>query len=165
LIPSPLSNWSSIVDFVTLEMFSAKCNDLWLWIPLLLSKWHSICWLQYLENLLSKACRWIWIYCEWNTLINASFSKMQPILVHCLHFRSYDQLFVTNMANSIALFSGWQNTIANCQGMTSRTNTMSAGNSRSVYMTEYRKREQLEDNCNNVPIWTKLNDEWRCEYR
>jgi hypothetical protein len=34
---------------------------------------------------------------------------------------------------------------------------MSAGNSRAAYMTEYRKRRRLEDNCNNVPKRTKLH--------
>jgi hypothetical protein len=42
LIPSLLSNRSSIVVFVTLEMFSAKCNNLWLLIPSLLSNRCSI---------------------------------------------------------------------------------------------------------------------------
>jgi hypothetical protein len=32
-------------------------------------------------------------------------------------------------------------------------------------MREYRKRKQLEDNCNNVPKQTKLNAEWQREYR
>jgi Fe-S-cluster containining protein len=50
-------------------------------------------------------------YCEWNTSINARFSKMQSVLVHRLRFTSYDHLFVTNTASSIPLFSGWRNTI------------------------------------------------------
>jgi hypothetical protein len=57
--------------------------------------------------------RWIGTYCEWNTLINSSFSKMQPVLVQRLRFRSYDHLFVTNTANPIPLFVGWRNTIGN----------------------------------------------------
>jgi hypothetical protein len=36
---------------------------------------------------------------------------MQSILVHRLWLRWYDDLFITNMANSIPLFSGWRNTI------------------------------------------------------
>jgi hypothetical protein len=32
-------------------------------------------------------------------------------------------------------------------------------------MREYRKRKQLEDNCNNVPKRTKLHAEQQCEYR
>jgi hypothetical protein len=36
--------------------------------------------------------------------------------------------------------------------MMSRTDKMSAGNSRAAYMRQYRKRKRLEeDNCNNVP--------------
>jgi hypothetical protein len=42
LIPSLLSNRSSIVDLVTLEMFSAKCKNLWLLVPSLLSNWRSV---------------------------------------------------------------------------------------------------------------------------
>jgi hypothetical protein len=55
--------------------------------------------------------RWIRTHCKWNVLINVSFWKMQSILVHRLWFRSYEHLFLTNMANSIPLFSGWHNTI------------------------------------------------------
>jgi hypothetical protein len=33
---------------------------------------------------------------------------MQSILVNRLRFRSYDNLFLTNTANSIPLFSGWR---------------------------------------------------------
>jgi hypothetical protein len=61
----------------------------------------------------ATAKRWIGTYCEWNALINASFSKMQSVLVHRLRFTSYDHLFVTNTANSIPLFSRWRNTIGN----------------------------------------------------
>jgi hypothetical protein len=50
--------------------------------------------------------------------------------------------------------------------MTSRTDKMSANNSRSAYMREYRKRKRLEgDNCNNVPKRTKLNGERQCDHR
>jgi hypothetical protein len=44
-------------------------------------------------------------------LINASLSKIQPVLVHRLLLRGYDHLFVTNTANSIPLSSGLRNTI------------------------------------------------------
>jgi hypothetical protein len=44
--------------------------------------------------------------------------------------------------------------------MTSHAAKMSAGNSRTAYMKEYRKRKRLEkDICNNVPKRTKLNAE------
>jgi hypothetical protein len=50
--------------------------------------------------------------------------------------------------------------------MTSRIDKMSIGNSCAAYMREYRKRKRLEeDNCNNVPKWTKLNAEQKHEYR
>jgi hypothetical protein len=50
--------------------------------------------------------------------------------------------------------------------MMPRTDKMSAGNSRAAYIREYRKRMQLEeDNCNNVPKWTKLHAEQQREYR
>jgi GH35 family endo-1,4-beta-xylanase len=50
--------------------------------------------------------------------------------------------------------------------MTSRTDKLSAGNSRAAYMREYRKRKPLEeDNCNNVPKRTKLNAERLRAYR
>jgi hypothetical protein len=49
--------------------------------------------------------------------------------------------------------------------MTSRTIKSSAGNNRAAYMTEYRKRKRLEDNCNNVPKRTKLHAEGQREYR
>jgi hypothetical protein len=43
---------------------------------------------------------------------------------------------------------------------------MSAGNIRTACMREYRKRKQLvEDNCNNVPKRTKLDTERQREYR
>jgi hypothetical protein len=49
--------------------------------------------------------------------------------------------------------------------MTSRTDMMSAGNSRAAYMREYRRRRRLEeDNCNNVPKRTELRAERQCEY-
>jgi hypothetical protein len=36
----------------------------------------------------------------------------------------------------------------------------------ATYMREYRKRKRLEeDNCNNVPEWTKLHAERQREYR
>jgi hypothetical protein len=57
--------------------------------------------------------RWIRTYCEWHTLKNASFSKMQSVLVHRLQFTSYDHLFLSNTANSIPLFSRWRNIIGN----------------------------------------------------
>jgi hypothetical protein len=47
--------------------------------------------------------RWIQTYCKWNTLINASFSKMQFVLVRHLWFMSYDDLLVTNMAQFLCL--------------------------------------------------------------
>jgi hypothetical protein len=37
--------------------------------------------------------------------------KMQSALVHRLHFKSYDHLFVTNTTNSVPLFSGLRNTV------------------------------------------------------
>jgi hypothetical protein len=44
--------------------------------------------------------------------------------------------------------------------MTSRTDKMSASNSRGAYMREYRKRKRLEgDKCNIVKKRTKLNAE------
>jgi hypothetical protein len=44
--------------------------------------------------------------------------------------------------------------------MASRTDKMSAGNSRAAYMREYRKGGRLEeDNCNNVPKRSKLHAE------
>jgi hypothetical protein len=55
--------------------------------------------------------------------------------------------------------------------MTSRTDKMSACNSRdaysrAAYMREYRKRKLLEeDSCNNVPKRTKLHAERQREYR
>jgi hypothetical protein len=50
--------------------------------------------------------------------------------------------------------------------MTSRTDKMTAGNSRAAYMREYRKRKRLEDdNFNNVPKWTKLHAEQHREYK
>jgi hypothetical protein len=55
--------------------------------------------------------RWIRTHYEWNTLINASFSKMQSVLAHRLWFRSHDRLFVTNTANSSPLLSGWRKTV------------------------------------------------------
>jgi hypothetical protein len=49
---------------------------------------------------------------------------------------------------------------ASCQRVRSRTDKMSAGNSRAVYMRQYKKRKRLEeDNCNNVPKRTKLHAE------
>jgi hypothetical protein len=36
---------------------------------------------------------------------------MQPVLVHRLRFRIYDNLFVTNSANSIPLRIGWRNAV------------------------------------------------------
>jgi hypothetical protein len=60
--------------------------------------------------------RWIRLYCERNALINASFSKMQSVLVRTLRFRSYDHLLVTNIANLISLFSEWRNTIGKLPG-------------------------------------------------
>jgi hypothetical protein len=57
-----------------------KCNSLWLLIPSLTINRSSIVDFVTMENVLKEARRWIWTYCEWNTLINASFSKMQPIL-------------------------------------------------------------------------------------
>jgi hypothetical protein len=55
---------------------------------------------------------------------------------------------------------------SSCQRMTSRTDKMSAGNSRAAYMREYRKRKRLqENNCNNVPKRTKLHAERQREYR
>jgi hypothetical protein len=42
-----------------------------------------------------------------------------------------------------------------CQRMTSRTDKMSAGNSRAACMREYKKSKRLEEgNCNNVPKTT-----------
>jgi hypothetical protein len=50
--------------------------------------------------------------------------------------------------------------------MTSRTDKISAGNSRAAYMREYRKRKRLEeDNCNNVHKRTKINFERQRDYR
>jgi hypothetical protein len=50
--------------------------------------------------------------------------------------------------------------------MTSRTDKMSAGNSRAAYMREYRKRTRLEeDKCNNVPKQTKVHAERQREHR
>jgi hypothetical protein len=50
--------------------------------------------------------------------------------------------------------------------MTSRTDKKSAGNSCAAYVKEYRERKWLEeDNCNNVPKWTKLNAKRQHEYR
>jgi hypothetical protein len=50
--------------------------------------------------------------------------------------------------------------------MTSHTDKVSAGNGHAAYMIEYRKRKRSEeDNCNNVPKWTKVNAERQCEYR
>jgi hypothetical protein len=43
--------------------------------------------------------------------------------------------------------------------MTSHTDKMSIDITHAAYMREYRKRKQLEDNCNNVPKQTKLNAE------
>jgi hypothetical protein len=44
--------------------------------------------------------------------------------------------------------------------MKSRTEKISAGNSRAAYMREYKKRKQLVgDYSNNVPKRTKLNAE------
>jgi hypothetical protein len=55
-----------------------------------------------------KLKRWFKTYREWNTFINASFSKMQSLLVNRLPFRSYNHLFVTLTAISIPLFCGWR---------------------------------------------------------
>jgi hypothetical protein len=49
--------------------------------------------------------------------------------------------------------------------MTSRTDKMSAGNSRAAYMKDYRKTKRLEDNCNNVRKRTKLHAERLREYK
>jgi hypothetical protein len=49
--------------------------------------------------------------------------------------------------------------------MTSRTDKMSAGNSRAAYIRHYRKRKRLEDNCNNVLKRTKSNAERQHGYR
>jgi hypothetical protein len=54
---------------------------------------------------------------------------------------------------------------ASWQRMTSRTDKMSAGNSRAAYITEYMKRKRLVDNCNNAPKRKKLNAERQSEYR
>jgi hypothetical protein len=49
--------------------------------------------------------------------------------------------------------------------MTSRTDKLSAGNSRAEYMREYTKRKMLEEDiCNNVPKRTKLHAKRRREY-
>jgi hypothetical protein len=50
--------------------------------------------------------------------------------------------------------------------MRSRSDKMSAGNSRAAYMREYRKRKRLEeDTCNNVTKRKKLHAERKREYR
>jgi hypothetical protein len=50
--------------------------------------------------------------------------------------------------------------------MTSRTDKISAGNSRASYMRQYRKKKRLqEDICNNVPKRTKFHAERQREYR
>jgi hypothetical protein len=50
--------------------------------------------------------------------------------------------------------------------MTSRTDKLSAGNSRVAYVREYKKLKRLEeDNCNNVPKRTILQAERKCHYR
>jgi hypothetical protein len=48
--------------------------------------------------------------------------------------------------------------------MTSRTDKVSAGNTRAAYMREWRKRKRSEDDCNNVPKGTKLHAERQREY-
>jgi hypothetical protein len=50
--------------------------------------------------------------------------------------------------------------------MTSRTDKISAGNSRVEYMRENRERERLEEhNCNNVLKRTNLHAERQREYK
>jgi hypothetical protein len=48
----------------------------------------------------------------------------------------------------------------------SRTEKMSAGNSRAAYMREYNKRKRLEEHYfNNVPKWPTLNADRQSEYK
>jgi hypothetical protein len=71
LIHSLPSNRSSSFDVVTLEI------TMFYYYAFATKQPKFYCWLHCHGNVLNEAHRWIWAYCDWNSLINASLSEMQ----------------------------------------------------------------------------------------